>query len=70
VSLLLGFFVKEILGEIIWIAVLLSPIVEIVFAAWIGKGPHRRIHPIWPVRAYVFLAAGHRQIQTESLHAA
>ncbi|OPY80629.1 MAG: Sodium/proline symporter [Syntrophorhabdus sp. PtaU1.Bin153] len=37
VSLLLGFFVKEILREVTWIAVLLSPIVYIVFIAWLGR---------------------------------
>lgn len=37
VSLLLGFFVKEILREVTWIAVLLSAIVYIVFIGWIGK---------------------------------
>jgi SSS family solute:Na+ symporter len=36
-SLLLGFFVKEILREITWIAVLLSSIVYIVFVGWTGK---------------------------------
>lgn len=34
-SLLLGFFVKEILREITWIAVFLSAIVYIVFIGWI-----------------------------------
>jgi solute:Na+ symporter, SSS family len=37
VSLLLGFFVKEILREITWIAVFLSAIVYIVFIGWIGN---------------------------------
>jgi len=37
ISLLLGFFVKEILREITWIAVLLSAIVYIVFIGWVGK---------------------------------
>lgn len=38
VSLLLGFFVKEILREVTWIAVLLSAIVYIVFFGWVfGK---------------------------------
>jgi SSS family solute:Na+ symporter len=37
VSLLLGFFVKEILREVTWIAVVLSAIVYIVFAGWIGR---------------------------------
>ncbi|HOV89370.1 MAG TPA: hypothetical protein PKW07_01495 [Syntrophorhabdaceae bacterium] len=38
VSLGLGFFVKEILREVTWIAVLLSAIVYIVFSGWIFKG--------------------------------
>nr|HPN98246.1 hypothetical protein [Syntrophorhabdaceae bacterium] len=37
ISLFLGFFVKEILREVTWIAVLLSAIVYIVFIGWIGK---------------------------------
>jgi len=37
VSLLLGFFVKEILREVTWIAVLLSAIVYIVFIGWVCK---------------------------------
>jgi SSS family solute:Na+ symporter len=37
VSLLLGFFVKEILREVTWLAVLLSSIVYIVFIGWVGK---------------------------------
>jgi SSS family solute:Na+ symporter len=37
VSLLLGFFVKEILREVTWIAVFLSAIVYIVFIGWIGN---------------------------------
>jgi len=36
-SLLLGFFVKEILREITWIAVLLSSIVYVVFIGWAGR---------------------------------
>jgi SSS family solute:Na+ symporter len=36
-SLLLGFFVREILREITWIAVLLSAIVYVVFIGWAGK---------------------------------
>ncbi len=36
-SLLLGFFVKEILREITWIAVLMSAVVYIVFIGWTGK---------------------------------
>ncbi len=36
VSLLLGFFVKEILREITWLAVFLSAIVYIVFLGWSG----------------------------------
>ncbi|MCX5817364.1 MAG: hypothetical protein NTX75_14190 [Proteobacteria bacterium] len=48
ISLLLGFFVKEILREITWIAVLLSAIVYIVFIGWIGK----RINSIF---AYISL---------------
>ena len=48
VSLLLGFFVKEILREVTWIAVLLSAIVYIVFIGWIGK----RINSIF---AYISL---------------
>jgi solute:Na+ symporter, SSS family len=36
-SLLLGFFVQEILREITWLAVVLSAIVYIVFIGWIGK---------------------------------
>jgi len=38
ISLLLGFFVKEILREVTWIAVFLSAIVYIVFIGWFGKG--------------------------------
>lgn len=38
ISFGLGFFVKEILREVTWIAVLLSAIVYIVFAGWIFKG--------------------------------
>jgi SSS family solute:Na+ symporter len=38
ISLLLGFFVKEILREVTWIAVFLSAIVYIVFIGWLGKG--------------------------------
>ena len=38
VSLFLGFFVKEILREVTWIAVFLSAIVYIVFIGWSGKG--------------------------------
>ncbi|OPY76018.1 MAG: Sodium/pantothenate symporter [Syntrophorhabdus sp. PtaU1.Bin050] len=37
VALLLGFFVKEILREVTWIAVLLTAIVYIVFMGWTGK---------------------------------
>ena len=37
ISLFLGFFVKEILREVTWIAVLLRAIVYIVFIGWIGK---------------------------------
>jgi solute:Na+ symporter, SSS family len=37
ISLLLGFFVKEILREITWIAVLLSAIVYVVFIGWTGR---------------------------------
>lgn len=37
VSLLLGFFVKEILREVTWIAVFLSAIVYIVFVGWLRK---------------------------------
>jgi len=37
ISLLLGFFVKEILREVTWIAVFLSAIVYIVFIGWLGK---------------------------------
>ncbi len=37
VSLLLGFFVKEILREVTWIAVVLSSIVYIVAAGWLVK---------------------------------
>ena len=48
ISLFLGFFVKEILREITWIAVLLSAIVYIVFIGWIGK----RINSIF---AYISL---------------
>ena len=36
-SLFLGFFVKEILREVTWIAVFLSAIVYIVFIGWFGK---------------------------------
>lgn len=38
ISFGLGFFVKEILREVTWIAVLLSAIVYIVFAGWVFKG--------------------------------
>ncbi|HOJ43844.1 MAG TPA: hypothetical protein PK800_06960, partial [Syntrophorhabdaceae bacterium] len=38
ISFGLGFFVKEILREVTWIAVLLSAIVYIVFAGWLFKG--------------------------------
>jgi len=38
ISLGLGFFVKEILREVTWIAVLLSAIVYIVFSGWVFKG--------------------------------
>jgi solute:Na+ symporter, SSS family len=37
VSLLLGFFVKEILREVTWIAVVLSSIVYIVVTGWLVK---------------------------------
>jgi SSS family solute:Na+ symporter len=37
IALLLGFFVKEILREVTWIAVFLSAIVYIVFIGWFGK---------------------------------
>jgi SSS family solute:Na+ symporter len=37
VSLFLGFFVKEILREVTWIAVFLSAVVYIVFLGWLGK---------------------------------
>ncbi len=37
ISLLLGFFVKEILREITWLAVFLSSIAYIVFIGWIGR---------------------------------
>jgi SSS family solute:Na+ symporter len=37
ISLLLGFFVKEILREVTWIAVFLSAIVYIVFIGWFCK---------------------------------
>ena len=37
ISLFLGFFVKEILREVTWIAVFLSAIVYIVFIGWFGK---------------------------------
>ncbi len=37
-SLLLGFFVREILREVTWLAVFLSAIVYIVFAGWFLKG--------------------------------
>ncbi|MCX5805277.1 MAG: hypothetical protein NT010_04305 [Proteobacteria bacterium] len=37
VALLLGFFVKEILREVTWLAVFLSAIVYIVFIGWSGK---------------------------------
>jgi solute:Na+ symporter, SSS family len=36
-ALLLGFFVKEILREITWLAVFLSAIVYIVFFGWFGR---------------------------------
>jgi SSS family solute:Na+ symporter len=36
-ALLLGFFVKEILREVTWLAVFLSAIVYIVFIGWSGK---------------------------------
>jgi SSS family solute:Na+ symporter len=37
VSLLLGFFVKEILREVTWLAVFLSAIVYTVFLGWTGR---------------------------------
>ncbi len=37
-SLVLGFFVREILREVTWLAVFLSAIVYIVFAGWFLKG--------------------------------
>jgi SSS family solute:Na+ symporter len=37
VSLALGFFVKEILREVTWIAVFLSAIVYVVFLGWIAR---------------------------------
>ncbi|HBL25151.1 MAG TPA: hypothetical protein DDZ40_13720 [Deltaproteobacteria bacterium] len=37
-SLVLGFFVREILREVTWLAVFLSAIVYIVFAGWFVKG--------------------------------
>ena len=37
IALLLGFFVKEILREVTWIAVFLAAIVYIVFIGWFGK---------------------------------
>jgi SSS family solute:Na+ symporter len=43
VALLLGFFVKEILRETAWLAVLLSAVVYIVFFGWTG----RRISSAW-----------------------
>jgi len=39
ISLLLGFFVKEILREVTWIAVFLSAIVYIVFIGWFSRKP-------------------------------
>jgi solute:Na+ symporter, SSS family len=42
VSLFLGFFVKEILREVTWIAVFLSAIVYIVFVGWAGKNVSSR----------------------------
>ncbi len=36
-ALVLGFFVKEILREVTWIAVFLSAVVYIVFLGWLGK---------------------------------
>jgi SSS family solute:Na+ symporter len=39
ISLLLGFFVKEILREVTWIAVFLSAIVYIVFIGWFSTKP-------------------------------
>lgn len=38
VSLALGFFVREILREVTWLAVFLSAIVYIVFAGWFARG--------------------------------
>lgn len=43
VALLLGFFVKEILRETAWLAVLMSAVVYIVFFGWTG----RRISSAW-----------------------
>jgi SSS family solute:Na+ symporter len=37
IALLLGFFVKEILREVTWLAVFLSAIVYIVFIGWSGR---------------------------------
>jgi solute:Na+ symporter, SSS family len=47
ISLLLGFFVREILREITWLAVLLSAIVYIVFFGWLVK----RIPSVWAFTA-------------------
>ncbi|MBP1729878.1 MAG: Na+/solute symporter [Deltaproteobacteria bacterium] len=47
VSLLLGFFVREILREITWLAVLLSAIAYIVFFGWLVK----RIPSVWAFTA-------------------
>jgi SSS family solute:Na+ symporter len=42
IALLLGFFVKEILRETAWLAVLMSAVVYVVFLGW-----WRRISPVW-----------------------
>jgi SSS family solute:Na+ symporter len=49
ISLLLGFFVREILREITFLAVLLSAIVYIVFFGWLVK----KIPSVWAVTALV-----------------
>jgi len=37
VALLLGLFVKEILGDIAWLAVVMSAVVYVVFFGWAGR---------------------------------
>jgi ABC-type multidrug transport system permease subunit len=49
ISLLLGFFVRDILKEVTFLAVLLSAIVYVVFFGWVIK----RIPGIWAFAALI-----------------